>query len=126
MNCFVILPRWSSKVGSSGDVPHPGISPLADLDEGTEVKYHKYYQWVAFVLFLQAAFFYLPKYLWDTSEGGKVRMLVQDLQNPMIKPDDKKEQIGTIVKYFMLNRGLHGSYALRYERKNNQIWHYYN
>jgi len=111
---FSIPSRWTAKVGSNGDVPHPGISPLADLDEGTEVKYHKYYQWVAFVLFLQATFFYIPKFLWDTSEGGKVKMLVQDLQNPMIAADDKKEQIGTIVKYFMLNRGLHGSYALRF------------
>jgi len=108
---FSIPSRWNGKVGSSGDVPHPGVAPL---QEGEEVKYHKYYQWVAFVLFLQAAFFYLPKYLWDTTEGGKVRMLVQDLQNPMIKPDDKKEQIEVIVKYFTLNRGLHGSYALRF------------
>jgi hypothetical protein len=44
------------------------------------VKYHKYYQWVCFVLFLQAALFYIPRYLWKSSEGGKIRMLVQELQ----------------------------------------------
>merc|ERR1712142_942979 len=104
--------RWAGKVGK--DVPHPGISPHADLGEGEEVKYHKYYQWVAFVLFLQAACFYLPRYLWDSSESGKIGMLIQDLQNPMIKTDDKKEQIDVIVKYFGLNRGTHGMYALRF------------
>merc|ERR1711990_155991 len=116
---FSIPSRWNSPIpsmgaGKSGEVPHPGIAPLAELQEGEEVKYHKYYQWVAFVLFLQAAFFYLPKFLWDTSEGGRIKMLVQDLQNPMIEADAKKEQSGPIVKYFMLNRGLHGSYALRF------------
>jgi hypothetical protein len=58
----------------------PGISPHADLKDGVEVKYHKYYQWVCFVLFLQAALFYIPRYLWKSSEGGKIRMLVQELQ----------------------------------------------
>jgi hypothetical protein len=57
-----------------------GISPHADLAAGAEVKYHKYYQWVCFVLFLQAALFYIPRYLWKSSEGGKIRMLVQELQ----------------------------------------------
>jgi len=51
-----------------------------NFQQGEEVKYHKYYQWVCFVLFLQAAFFYIPRYLWKTSEGGKIRLLVQELQ----------------------------------------------
>ena len=108
---FSIPSRWTGKVGK--DVPHPGISPHADLEEGTEIKYHKYYQWVAFVLFLQAVFFYIPRYLWDAAEGGKIRMLVQDLQNPMISSSDKKDQIDTVVKYFKLHRGTHGLYALK-------------
>ena len=75
---FSIPSRWVGKQGHQ--VPHPGISPLADLNDGTDVKYHKYYQWVCFVLFLQAAFFYLPRYFWKTAEGGKVRLLIQGLQ----------------------------------------------
>ena len=35
---FSIPSRWTGKVGK--DVPHPGISPHADLREGEEVKYH--------------------------------------------------------------------------------------
>jgi len=106
---FSIPTRWAGKIGV--DVPHPGVHPVVD---GEEVKYHKYYQWVAFVLFLQAAMFYIPRYLWDSSEGGKIKMLVQGLQDPMISADDKKAQIETVVTYFGLNRGTHGMYALRF------------
>lgn len=72
---FSIPSRWKGVTGK--DHVYPGISPHADLDEGEDVKYHKYYQWVAFVLFLEAGMFYLPRHLWKTSEGGKIRMLVQ-------------------------------------------------
>jgi len=106
---FSIPTRWTGKIGV--DVPHPGVHPVVD---GEEVKYHKYYQWVAFVLFLQAAMFYIPRYLWDSSEGGKIKMLVQGLQDPMISAQDKKGQIDTVVTYFGLNRGTHGMYALRF------------
>lgn len=109
---FSIPNRWTGKLGK--DIPHPGISPEADLEEGTEVKYHKYYQWVCFVLFLQAMMFYIPRYLWKSSEGGKIRMLVQGLNEPIVDPDSKQDQIALIVKYFRLHRGTHGLYAIRY------------
>jgi len=109
---FSIPSRW---VGEEGvDIPHPGISPIADLEPGTEKKYHKYYQWVCFVLFFEAAAFYIPRYLWKSSEGGKIRMLVQGLMEPLISDDAKADQIASIVKYFRLHRGTHGLYALRY------------
>jgi hypothetical protein len=75
---YSIPSRWAGKAGHS--IPHPGVAPLGDLGKDEDVKYHKYYQWVCFVLFLQAAFFYIPRYIWKSSEGGKIRMLVQGLQ----------------------------------------------
>jgi len=109
---YSIPSRWTGKEGRV--VPHPGISPHADLKDGAEVKYHKYYQWVCFVLFLQAALFYIPRYLWKSSEGGKIRMLVQELQEPIISAEGKKNQVDNIVRYWSLNRGAHGLYALRF------------
>merc|ERR1719400_1893092 len=58
--------------------------------------------------------FYIPRYLWDSSEGGKIKMLVQGLQDPMISAEDKNAQLDTVVTYFTLNRGAHGMYALRF------------
>lgn len=105
----------SRMVGVKGrDFPEPGLAPLSDLEEGTELKYHKYYQWVCFFLFLEAAFFYLPRYLWKTAEGGKIKMLVQGLMEPMVSPDAKADQISLIVKYFRLHRGSHVLYSFKF------------
>jgi hypothetical protein len=109
---FSIPSRWVGKTGR--DIPHPGISPVADLEMGTEVKYHKYYQWVAFFLFLEAMFFYMPRYLWKSSEGGKITMLVGGLMEPMIDGGKKEDQITLIVNYFRMHRGTHSLYAVRF------------
>ena len=38
-------------VGNEGhDIAHPGVAPPADLEEGEEIRYHKYYQWVHLLL----------------------------------------------------------------------------
>lgn len=109
---FSIPSRWTGKEGVH--VPHPGISPVADLEDGTEVKYHKYYQWVCFFLFLQAGLFYIPRYLWKASEGKKIAMLVGDLMEPMLGAKEKEEQISLIVRYFRMHRGTHSLYATRF------------
>lgn len=64
-----------------GALPHPGIGPIYPNDE---VKHHAYYQWVPFVLFAQAIFFYLPHLLWRTWEGGKIKKLVDGLQRAIL------------------------------------------
>ena len=69
---FSIPERWVGKQGV--DVPHPGVAPI-DMD-GEDPVYHKYYQWVCYVLFLQAGLFYIPRFLWKTIEGGRMQMLV--------------------------------------------------
>merc|ERR1712156_969844 len=68
------------------------------------LKYHKWYQWVAFFLFLQCMLFYLPRYFWKASENGKVSMLVGNLQDPMLDAGGKQSQINEIVKYIRMHR----------------------
>jgi len=126
---YSIPTRWTGVKGQ--DTPHPGVAPVADLalpvfNDGavpsqaqqipqSEKRYHKYYQWVAFVLFLHAVFFYIPRYLWKTSENGKIKMLLGSLhEDPMLSADAKSDQIAVIVKYFRLHRGTHSTYAARF------------
>jgi len=109
---FSIPERWVGKQGK--DIPHPGVAPIAW--EGEEPVYHKYYQWVCYVLFLQAGMFYFPRQLWKTSEGGRLRMLVEGMYEPRMVVDKsaRSERISTIVKYFRDNRGGHTFYFLRF------------
>lgn len=52
---FTIPNRTVDQIGT--EVAHPGVAPSAD----GEKQYHKYYQWVCFTLFFQAALFYVPR-----------------------------------------------------------------
>ncbi|XP_031771489.1 innexin inx7 [Apis florea] len=59
-----------------GQIAHPGVGPATSEDS---VVHHAYYQWVPFVLFFQAIFFYAPHYLWRNVEGGRLKALVSGL-----------------------------------------------
>jgi len=101
-------------IGIDGiDRAHPGVAPNSDLGEGEQIRYHKYYQWVCFTLFFQAILFYIPRYLWKNWEAGKVALLVQEMNVPIVEADTKRDRIGILVDYFSL-RHNHTFYALKF------------
>ena len=75
---FTIPSQIAGRVGL--DVAHPGVGPrqtyvdpndpylIEVTKDGDEIR-HAWYQWVCFVLFLQALVCYLPHYLWKLWEG---------------------------------------------------------
>lgn len=80
-----------------------------------ELQYHTYYQWVCFVLFVQAALFYVPRYVWKAWEGDRMRTLCTDLmeigreQEPAVAR--KKE---AVVNYFLMeNRRADNGYVYK-------------
>lgn len=97
------------KVGE--DISHPGIGHSTNPDDR---KYHKYYQWVTLFVALQAFLFYVPRYIWMLSEGGKVKMLTADLNTPIVDDEVKKKRVDTIVNYFNINLHQHNVYAIKY------------
>lgn len=99
--------------GTTGhNVVQPGVGSHVDGED--EVKYHKYYQWVCFVLFFQAILFYVPRYLWKSWEGGRLKMLVMDLNSPIVDDQCKNDRKKILVEYFSSNLNRHNFYAFRF------------
>lgn len=95
---FTLPSALGKSVGD--DVPHPGIDKYTP---GEKRVYHKYYQWVCFALFLQGILFYVPRYIWKSWEGGRIRSLIQSLNNPVLGSDEKKSQVALLNKYLILS-----------------------
>lgn len=107
---FTIPNRLTGVAGR--DMVQPGVGSHVEGED--EVKYHKYYQWVCFVLFFQAILFYIPRYLWKTWEGGRIKMLVLDLNCPVVNEECKQDRKKILVDYFCENLNRHNFYAFRF------------
>lgn len=94
------------------DIIQPGVA--AHVQDDDEVKYHKYYQWVCFALFFQAILFYVPRYLWKSWEGGRIKMLVLDLNCPVVSDTCKRDRSKLLVEYFHTNLHTQNFYAYRF------------
>jgi len=70
------LPRHYLQGDQNVDWIHPGVGPMREEEETI---YHAYYQWVPFMLFFQAACFYLPHWIWKQLEGGKLENIILGL-----------------------------------------------
>lgn len=104
------IPDRTGIVGK--DIVQPGVATHVEHED--EIRYHKYYQWVCFTLFFQAILFYVPRYLWKTWEGGRIKMLVLDLNCPLTSEDSKGERIKLLVDYFQHNLRTQNFYAFRF------------
>ncbi|XP_064457640.1 innexin inx2-like [Ornithodoros turicata] len=95
------------------EVAAPGVDQMRITDADAVIE-HAYYQWVCFVLFLQALMFYFPRWLWRSWERGRMRSLILEMNKPVIDASVKEYNIGAVVSYFMRHRSQHQSYAWRY------------
>nr|NVI75124.1 innexin 2 [Cucujiformia] len=107
---YTVPNRLTGRVGI--DIAQPGVA--SHVDGKDEVKYHKYYQWVCFALFFQAMLFYVPRYLWKTWEGGRIKMLVLDLNCPIVNEECKQDRKRLLVDYFTTNLHMQNFYAFRF------------
>ncbi|KAG8237843.1 hypothetical protein J437_LFUL002452 [Ladona fulva] len=61
-----------------------------------------------------AILFYIPRYLWKTWEGGRIKMLVLDLNCPVVSEECKKDRKELLVEYFSANLHAQNFYAIRF------------
>ena len=99
--CWIHSTFTIPRMPNPGNFPHVGIMTIPVDASKDDVIHHKYYQWVCFGLFAQAVAFYIPRYLWKSAVGGKVRMLLQDLPSMELSTDSKKEQQTLIAARYL-------------------------
>ncbi|RWS12662.1 Innexin shaking-B-like protein [Dinothrombium tinctorium] len=111
---YTIPKSLTKKVGI--EVPHPGVDNtiMKPGENNKDLRYHKYYQWVCFVLFLQATLFYIPRWLWKWWEGGKIQALVTDLSVGVFNEHERKRKKDLLVYYLRCSRGHHNWYAAKF------------
>ena len=83
--------------------------------EGDEIR-HAWYQWVCFVLFIQAVLCYLPHYIWKLCEGGKLSMLMQGMNGAMLDTGSEKFETERkkFIDYFLRTFHTHSSYVYKF------------
>jgi len=99
--------------GTQGeDFPHPGLGP--DSEGGHH--YHKFYQWVIFVLVLQAGMFYFPRLLWKSTEGGVMKLLTANLSDitAFMNKDARSDGVDLIAKYYNIRSSRRGTYFMKF------------
>ncbi|KAF8773766.1 innexin inx2-like [Argiope bruennichi] len=106
---FTLPKALTKKVGT--EVVHPGVDKY---EAGDEVVEHSYYQWVCFVLFLQATIFCFPHFLWRNLESGRMKNLVQKLRNPVLTSKESEECFNGLACYFRGRRFEHQYYAIKF------------
>jgi len=103
--------------GTQGvDYPHPGLGEDDVHGERLGWTHHKYYQWVVFVLVLQAGGFYIPRLLWKTAEGGVMKLLTAGLTDidSFMDQDSRKEGVQLIASYYNVTPSRRGTYFMKF------------
>ena len=54
------------------------------------------------------------RFIWKNKEGGKMKMLVQETNVPIIDPDVKEIRMDLLLEYFAINRKNHTGYAFTF------------
>lgn len=79
---------------------------------GIHLRTFTYYQLSFITLLLQAVMFYSPRYLWNSIEGGKMKMLATELITST--KDDNENNSQPLISYFRKHFHGHDNYAYYY------------
>lgn len=68
---------------------HPGIPISSTKQSSGDLKYHRYYLWVAMMLIIQGVSFHIPRGIWKYFEGSRVQMVLKEKER--VFPEESTE-----------------------------------
>ncbi|XP_042208329.1 innexin inx1-like [Homarus americanus] len=111
---FTIQDYYLRERGSQ--VAEPGVGSPQGYDEEIEAKwrFHNYYQWVVFFLFFQAFLCYIPKFIWNTCEGGLMATIAKGLNPGLHREEEVTSRKKVIIDYIVKHIRMHNGYVFKY------------
>jgi len=89
---------------------HPGIR-TSDPSVNKR-QYYVFYQWVCFVIFIQAIFFFIPRFIWKQFvEGGKMKFLTSGMKDMTTSQEAVRGRLDRLHTGFRKVRGRNDRYA---------------
>lgn len=102
----------------ASQVAQPGVGTPENYDNEEDMenkwRFHNYYQWVVFFLFFQAALCYIPKFIWNASEGGLMHTIAEGLNPGLHKDDEVNSRKKVIIDYIVTHIRMHNGYVFKY------------
>jgi len=102
---------YFDKMGHRG-IAHPGIE-TSDPTKNQKM-YHVFYQWVGFIIFLQAILFYLPRHLWKILEDGRIKFCSKDMKDMVLDDDVRLKRVERLNKVYSKYQGKNNNYAAKF------------
>lgn len=107
---FTMESGFNQRIGAGNNVAAPGVWMPREGDK--EIRYN-YYQWIWFVFFVEAVFFYIPRWLWKSWESGTINHLVSGVTGFM-NEKEREDKHKLVIYYLLKNRKVCNSLARDY------------
>jgi len=113
--CYIMstftLPKQLAGGVIGETVAGPGVGAYNPKTD--DVTFKAYYQWVPFVLMLQACLFYAPHLLHKTWEAGKISGIISGLNALMLDRNDRRGKQRVLARYLVENLSSHNIWAFK-------------
>lgn len=94
---------------------YPGVGPYSKHTDEYQMKRHDLYMWTVGIFVLMALGNYFPHFIWKISEGGRLNLLVQELDSRyIITYDESRYQENKAARWFKKSRGRTNWYMLMF------------
>jgi len=102
---------YFNKLGHRGKA-HPGVE-TSNPSKNKKV-YHVFYQWVGFIIFIQAILFYLPRHLWKSLEDGRIKFCSKDMKDIVLDDEVRQKRVDRLSLVYSKYKGRNNHYAAKF------------